>query len=102
MADTFKKLYQGQPGTSTAALYTVPSSTTAIIRHIRIVNNDTTSRTVTLYDGGTSASNIILPDTTIPGGEYIDIDCFIVGAAGVAVLEGKADAASQVTVTAYG
>jgi hypothetical protein len=101
VADAFKKLYQGQPGTGASTLYTTPGSTTTIIRHVRCVNNDSVERTVTLYDGGSAAANVILPATTIPPGGFIELDVFIVlEAAGT--LQGKASAASQVTVTAYG
>jgi hypothetical protein len=101
MTDAFKKLYQGQPTDTTATLYTVPGSTTAILRHIRIVNNDTIAGTITLYDDGTADSNIILPTTTIPAGGYIELDVFICMAAAV-TLKGKAHASSKVTVTVYG
>jgi hypothetical protein len=101
VTDTFKKLYQGQPGTGAAALYTCPAATTAIIRHIRVVNNDTQARLITLWDGGSADSNAILPATSVPKGGVLELDVFVVVGAGVAI-QGKADAAAKVTVTMYG
>lgn len=70
--ETYKVLYQGQLGSSAATLYTVPSSTTAFIKTITIVNNDTSVRTFSLYVNGTAASNIITPTYEIqPGGQAV-------------------------------
>jgi hypothetical protein len=102
MPNAYKRLYQGQLPNATGTLYTVPAATTTIIRHIRIVNTDTSARTFTFYHGGTGASNLILPDSvTINPGEWIEMDVQIYCAAGD-VISGKADAAAKVTVSMYG
>lgn len=70
MADAYKQLYQGQLAATVGTLYTVPSATGTIIRHISVVNNDTVSRTFALYRGGTAATNLITPPAMVvlPGG----------------------------------
>lgn len=58
--ETYKVLDQRFLLAATATLYTAPASTTAFIRSITLVNNNSTvARTVTLYRGGTATSNII-------------------------------------------
>lgn len=70
MADAYKLLYQGQLAATVGTLYTVPAATSAIVRHISVVNNDTVSRTFVLYRQGTAAANIITPPAMVvlPGG----------------------------------
>lgn len=56
--NAYKVLAQGQLGTSVATLYTVPASTTTLVKNIRLAN--TTSGAVTgikFYIGGTAATN---------------------------------------------
>ena len=48
MANTAKALARGAFATSSATLYTVPSSTTAVVTNICIVNTDSASGTFTL------------------------------------------------------
>lgn len=48
MANTAKALARGAFATSSATLYTVPSSTTAVVTNIVIVNSDSASATFTL------------------------------------------------------
>ena len=45
MAETYKKLAQGQLPSSAGTIYTVPSGTSTIIKHIRLVNTDSSART---------------------------------------------------------
>jgi hypothetical protein len=101
MTDTYKKIYQGQPGTSATTLYTVPSATQAIIKHIRIVNNDSTARTIKLWHDGTAAANVILPATSVRAGGWAEFDGTITLEASDS-FSGQASAAAQVTVTIYG
>jgi hypothetical protein len=63
--ETYKCLYQGQLGNSNATLYTVPSSTIAIVKSIMVVNTGTASRTFQLFRGGTAAGNAITPLITL-------------------------------------
>lgn len=55
MANTIKQLsHSALTATTTTTLYTVPASTSTIIKEILICNTDTVSRTVTLQAGGTT------------------------------------------------
>ena len=77
MAIQIKALADGQLGTSAdAALYTVATGKKAIVKGIRIVNTDTSARTVNLYfrhgSGGTSR-RIIPKDMALPAGaSFVD------------------------------
>lgn len=73
MADLYKTLYQGQLPSSVGTLYTA-SGVAAIIKHISIVNNDSSTRTFSLYRNGTAAANIFMKDASIPAGGSIEWD----------------------------
>jgi hypothetical protein len=65
--EVYKKLAQGQAGTSAAAVYTVPASTTAWIEEIRLANCTSNAVAgVMLFAGGTAAANQITGSFTIP------------------------------------
>jgi hypothetical protein len=74
MTDTAKRLAGPVAITgSNVAIYTVPGSTTAIIRNIHIANVTTADATVSVGVNGTAATaaNCFLKGFTIPaGGEY--------------------------------
>lgn len=63
--EVYKVLDQRQLAAAAATIYTAPTSTTAFIRTITVVNNDTVNRTFQLFRGGTAASNAITPSFTI-------------------------------------
>lgn len=66
-ADTFKKLAQGQLGTSTSTLYTVPASTATLIKEIHLANTTGSNVVgVTFYISGTAVSNQITGTITVP------------------------------------
>lgn len=65
--ETYSVLSQGQLATSAGAIYTVPGSTTAFVKHIQLVN--TTGSPVSgiiLYVNGTAAGNQITGSISIP------------------------------------
>ncbi len=103
MANTFKVLYQGQPGTTSTTLTTVGTLKTWIIKHITAVNNDASARTFGLYAGGTTSTSIITPPAiSIPAGgawEWCPCDITLEAAKTIA---GSASAAAMVTVTIFG
>lgn len=101
MAETYKKLYQGQLAASAGTLYTVPSATQTLIKAIKIVNTDTSNRTATLWHDGTAAENLILPECTIAAGGWAEFDGVIAMEA-ADTLSGEASTGSKVTVTVYG
>ena len=94
---TPKTLYHNQPSSTAATLYTVPSVTTTIIRHIRAVNNDTVSHTFDLWRNGSADVNRITETVTVAAGASWEDDVYIALAA-TDTIQGKADAASKVTL----
>jgi hypothetical protein len=73
--EIYKLLAQGQVGATIGTIYTAPTSTTAFIKRMSFVNNDTQMRTLELTRGGTAAANRIAPILEIPAGgmaEYED------------------------------
>ena len=101
MAEAYKKLYQGQPGTSAATVYTVPGSTTAIVKHVRAVNTSGATTTIKLFHDGTADANVILPAVTLGSGEWCEFDGAILMEA-ADTLAAQAGAATSITLTVYG
>lgn len=101
MAETYKKLYQGQPGTSAATIYTAPASTAAIVKSIRIVNTTASAATIKLFQSGTADTNVILPATSIDAGGFAEFDGTLTLAA-ADTLAAQAGTATAITVTVYG
>ena len=66
--ETYKVLDQRQLAAAPATIYTVPGSTTAFIKTICVVNNDTVARTFQYFRGGTAAVNAITPVFTLGPG----------------------------------
>ena len=101
MAETYKKLAQGQLANSTGTLYTVPSSTSTLVGHIRLVNSTGASHTAKLYHDGTADAQAILPTLTIEAGGWAEFSGGIVMEASD-TMAGVADAATSITYTIYG
>ena len=101
MAETYKKLAQGQLPSSAGTIYTVPSGTSTIIKHIRLVNTDSSARTARLYHDGTTDATTILPAASIEAGGWAEFEGTIVMEA-ADTLAGLGSVASQVTYTIYG
>mgnify|MGYP004003734019 CR=1 FL=1 len=70
MANTFKRFTSNGIGTSLAAIYTVPASTTAVIIGGVIANTDssTTINTTISVNDGSNEINLTGADTPIPSG----------------------------------
>lgn len=66
--ETYKVLDQRQLASSAGTIYTAPTSTTAFVRSIHVVNNDTVARTFRLFRAGTAAANAITPVYTLQAG----------------------------------
>ena len=67
MPEAYKKLAQGELPVAAGALYTVPASTEAIIKHIKFVNQTAGALTITLWiDGAADADLWLSPTTEIP------------------------------------
>jgi len=101
MAETYKKLAQGQLPATPGTLYTVPSSTTTIVKYIVLTNNTGTARTAQLFHDGTSASESILPAISIAAGGWAEFEGTICMEA-ADTLGGDSDAVSAITYTVYG
>lgn len=101
MANTYKKLAQAELTGGNDTLYTVPGSTETIVSHIRIVNTDSSDRTVKLWHDGTTDPYVILPSATVLAGGWAEFDgTILMEAADTLVALGSA--ASALTVTVYG
>lgn len=70
--EVYKILDQRQLAAAAATIYTAPASTTAFVKSITVVNNDTSVRTFRLFINGTAAANAITPLYEIqPGGQAV-------------------------------
>jgi hypothetical protein len=97
MATTAKTLYHGQPTNAAATLYTVPGSTVAIIRHIRVVNDDSASHNFDLWRNGSASANRITENITLQPGTSWEDDVYMPLAA-ADTIQGKADTSAKLTV----
>lgn len=101
MATTPKPLYHGQPGNTAAAVYTVPAATTAVLRHLRCVNKDSSSHTLELWhyaSGGSASDATVITETiTIPAGGSWEDDIYLPMNTGD-ILAAKADTAAKLTL----
>ena len=104
MSDTYKVLYQGLLAASAGLLATVPTAKAWIIKCIDVTNVDSSSRTFTLFVGGSGDANQIMNGSLAA-----------TGSAGASVADGKTrtleaaktiygvgSVASKVAVTIYG
>lgn len=102
MADTAQRFYgPAQPGTSAATIYTVPGSTTSILRHMRIANTTGTSATITMSIGADAAATRIFDAVSIPGDSVLDWSGFMVMDA-AEILQAFQGTSSALTVTISG
>jgi len=101
MAETYKKLAQGQLPATVGTLYTVPASTTAIVKYITLTNNTAGAQTAQLFHDGTAAAQSILPAISIAAGGWAEFEGTIIMEA-ADTLSGDSDAATSITYTVYG
>ena len=91
-----------QLGTSTTTIATAASGHTYVIKQVVITNTDTVERTFTLSIGSAAtAANRVIDTMPIGANDTIIWDTALVLAA-TETLEGLADTASKVNVTAIG
>lgn len=91
-----------QLGTTTTTIATVSASRVEVLKQIIITNTDTVDRTVTLAIGNAAvASNRIISSLPIGANDIIVFDTALVLTA-TETLQGLADAANVVNVTAIG
>lgn len=81
---TPKKLYKGQPGTTSTTLYTVANTVGkyAIVTHIAAANVTASAATLTMHavptGGSASGANMFIPGVSIPGFTVVFFDVAIV------------------------
>jgi hypothetical protein len=93
MADTLKTLYKGTLNTTSTTLYTVPASTTTIVKEIILCNKTATDTTATItFDGGS-----IIAGKVVPKNDTYVVELHSVLAAGK-IIAGLAGAASAIDV----
>lgn len=102
MADTAKR-HAGPLLLTTAeqTLYTVPASTTAIVRGIRIANTSAAAVTVKLSIGADAAGTRLMSDVPIPANSVYDWSGFLVLAT-ANTLRGQAGTTNVLTITVSG
>lgn len=90
---------------SAANIYTVAAAIYDIVRHIRVVNTDSSARTFTLYvgaTGGSAAGTEIAKDVSVPVGGYVDFYVSLKLVGGTDFLTGIASVASKLVITVEG
>lgn len=98
-------LYQGQPGTSSATVYTVPASTNVKLESMILCNTTSTAATITMSvvpSGGTAGvTNRIMSGQPVAANSMVpfDIHAYMVTGDFIAALQGTS---SAITVTISG
>lgn len=98
-------VYQGQPTTSSATVYTVPAATNVKLESIVLCNTTTTAATITISavpSGGTAGTtNRILAGVSVAANSTVVVDAHVYMAAAdfIAALQGTT---SAITVTISG
>ena len=97
------KLYQGQPTTTSATLYTVPASTDVKITGIVISNTTAAAATITLAvsTGATGATKQILSAFNVAGNDTVSLTVPI-NATAADIITGLQGTAAALTVTISG
>lgn len=102
MADIAKRLSGPALLTASAAtVYTVPASTTAILRSVHVTNETATAATFTMSIGTDAAGKRLWTALTIPGNQAFDWSGFIVLAA-AEIIQAFSGTASALTLTNSG
>lgn len=103
MADTAKRLIGPIALTTTAAttLYTVPASTTTILRSIHVNNESAATATFTMSIGTDGAGKRLFSAVDIPTKSVLDWSGFIVMTA-TEIIQASAGTATALTLTVSG
>lgn len=107
MAFAEKKLGQSQIANgSRTTLYTVPASTTAIVKTIIMTNTTASDATISVWhvpNGGSYGDSNALVDTlTIPANDFTQISTYVVMDTAGDTLQAEAGTASAITISVYG
>jgi len=94
-----------QLGTSPSTLYTVPGSTTTVVKQIALCNTAAANRTVAVYlvpsGGSSSTSNAILYDVAVDSKSTTFVNLSAVMATGD-FIQASASVASSVAIHSFG
>ena len=106
MAMTHTKLHApAQLGTSPSTLYTVPASTTTIVKQIALCNTAAANRTVAVYlvpnGGSASSTNAILYDVSVDAKSTTFVNLSAVMATSD-FIQASASVASSVSIHSFG
>ena len=107
MAVTPKRLYQGQPGTTAAALYTAPSGRAGVVNRAVVCNPTAGAVALTLHavpaSGTAGPTNILFSAKSIAAGAT-EVLSELIGAVFESgqSLQGLASAAASLTLTVWG
>lgn len=102
MAVTVKKLAQTALSATATVRYTAGTGVTTQVSEIYLVNTGTVERTVTIYQGGTTAAFIICQGVTIPVGGFVMLQDLKIVVSAVQTLAAKQDVGTDVYMTLYG
>lgn len=101
-----KTLGQAQVTTGTDTLYTVPASTTGIVKYVLCVNTTGTAATITVWADadGTTASDatVIIPTVSVPANEFIALKQVWIPMIAASTIKATAGTGSAITVTIGG
>jgi hypothetical protein len=102
MAITIKNLAHGQLANSKGTIYTVPASTTTVVKSIILVNTNTTAEAVNLYYYKATASRRLIPVALSLAASYsLTFECNITMDTGD-LIQGDTTTASKVDFTISG
>ncbi|MCL8207180.1 MAG: hypothetical protein K6V97_03780 [Actinomycetia bacterium] len=111
---SYRQLYQGQPGTSAATLYTAPASdanvpspyATAILNEIVLCNTTSSAATITLYvvpSGGTAgAATAIISGFSVAAKDTVVLTGLRTAIPPSGTIQGVQGTANAITVTISG
>ena len=88
MATSAKQFYVGTPSTSNTILYTVPASTTAIVKNIVLTNTTGSDATITLQAAGKD----LISSHTVKAKDAVFIDLNFVMNAGQTIVASQGTA----------
>ena len=105
MVFTEANLFHGLVTNGTDTLYTVPGSTTAIVKDIHIANTSATAATITIWidPNGTSATDAeaIIKSWSVPANDFLHWSGFMVMAA-AATIKATAGTTNVIAVSING
>lgn len=102
MVDTASRVYgPAQPGTSETTLYTVPASTTLILRNIIIANTTGSAATFKMSIGADAAGTRLFSDFSVAANDVLEWTGFVVLAA-AETLRAQQGTSGALTFTASG